>query len=914
MAHADWISSSSRKIQPRAMLTKYDTDKGNTLYDVITDSTISTTVYTKWVSDKDGNITYKNPRGTVLGKGLTIRVTADIDAEAIPTDYFQINGNKDTNGYPVDFTLSNKRIIEEGTISSDLFEINIVKNNTYNCIIKSNNGPMPFTFDIIITKWSIPNTIITLYTPTTGTLTPTLETIFPHIGFDVRFDLVSNNMVTSEMCPLIELPYNGTNELQYGIKTSQFNLQLNKDTPNTGYQYEYINANLIPSQTNPVTGTAVNTFGSSFIYITIDSEKLNITKGDIYYIKCNVNITSDNDDNISKNLLYTLGIKGQALKDNYSFDINKNFTISSRFVANSDTEDSCIRLIFYIGLKYTNTTNVYYTINDLFIVNLTSIYGSGNEPSTYKCDKYMDISEDKTYIEYYGERIGNKLFDFSLVTKSKFIVDNVDNEYIDFGIKLDKETSFTRLGNFYVTGSDYNEISNTFNIELKDNTKLLQENIMPLIDTTSISNNASIQELFNLVINKQMSSAIGLDFSDFDIGDKPYSLPSIQYPINQTYFNVYKKLCEAFLINIFQDITNIRGLDLTLVTSSNFYEIHNNQCYSLKLYNNIDNSVSNVSYETLKYKSAGGSFATEAQGDLQYTLLDGYMEAYDYKDNKGKATLYTGYSSIFDPVAYRLLVPKLTSDGNTISGTIAIDSSKYDSNKDYLIKILGAKAEFIDGQTNSGDYVPSSDGKTKKYIHTKNDGTEVLVDSTDSLSDNDYSFVAYSQINNIDAKSSGNNIVFSYSITFDAKAESYNNKYIHNSTPIPLQAYIITCYLGAYKVVLVSQEREKTNTTTQTFTSGNGNLYKSGENEFIQTDSKVGNTEMSIAAYNADKILTGFSRNRAVAELEWIGSPYVNINNIIKLDNGLDYRVYYIEHKIDGGYRQKLKLVQKEDS
>ena len=63
-----------------------------------------------------------------------------------------------------------------------------------------------------------------------------------------------------------------------------------------------------------------------------------------------------------------------------------------------------------------------------------------------------------------------------------------------------------------------------------------------------------------------------------------------------------------------------------------------------------------------------------------------------------------------------------------------------------------------------------------------------------------------------------------------------------------------------------------------------------------------------------DYILSNFAKNKSVVELEWIGSPYICINDIIKLDNGLDYRVYYIEHKIDGGYRQKLKLVQKEGS
>ena len=71
---------------------------------------------------------------------------------------------------------------------------------------------------------------------------------------------------------------------------------------------------------------------------------------------------------------------------------------------------------------------------------------------------------------------------------------------------------------------------------------------------------------------------------------------------------------------------------------------------------------------------------------------------------------------------------------------------------------------------------------------------------------------------------------------------------------------------------------------------------------------------MSIAAYNANKILKEFRTNKSVVELEWIGSPYIRLNDVIKLDNGLSYRVYYIENKIDGGYRQKLKLVQKEDS
>ena len=902
MAHIDWTKSSSRVVQPRALLNKYDTDNGNIIYDATNQS--SNTV--KWITDKDGYVTGVDSNGVKTEDGLKIQCMADVSASATSSNYLQIVGDKASNGYPVDFQITNVGLKNDDQTA---ITFNMTNNNSYNCIIKhDNNNEFPINFYVTILKWSIPNKTLYVFTD------DNIETVITHIGFDVRFDLVGNGMVASAMTPLIEMPYDGTNDLQYGIKTSQFNLTLNKDTPNTGYQYDI------------ETKKIYNGFG---FYSNVTTD----TRPSDDFLKGIVSKYNPTDDGFfikGNKYYYSIGLKVEASNSSLTRKFANVFMyadLEPGHIGSKIFESGVLILqkvqaydmftgiwdcdVVAGGLRYgalipeirngdvvsDMTMGTYKPI----MIDLTSIFGKGNEPTIDWCNQ--NITRDKDGNVTISGKIGYeteiKKFNYSFVSKSKFIVENVNNEYVSFGLKLDTENKFTDIGRYFVTATDYNENGKTFNVAFKDNTKLLQENTIPLLDTTSISSSPSINELFNQFINKRANNDIDINFNKFDFENR-YYLPSVQYPLNQTYFQTYKKLCEATLANIYQDVTNIRNLILSSAYTPVTYEIHNNQCYSLKLYNNINNSVNNVSYETLKYLNTGSPFSIEKQGDLQYTLLDGYMEVDDYDKYGDNTQLLDGYSWAVDLFADRCLVPKLSSTGNTIKGTLTISLSNYNSNKEYSIKILGARAEFIDGQTNSGSYVPSSDGKKKKYLHTKNDGTEVLVDDVSGLTDNDYSLVAYSSMDNLNIQSSGDSVIFNYTS-------------IYYAGPIIKQKYADCYYLGAYKIVLVSQELGH-NTITQTFTTGNGNLYKTGENEFIQTDSKVGDTGMSIAAYNANKILKEFRTNKSVVELEWIGSPYIRLNDVIKLDNWLSYRVYYIENKIDGGYRQKLKLVQKEDS
>ena len=915
MAHIDWTKSSSRVVQPKALLNKYDTDKGNIIYGV--NYQHSNTV--KWITDKDGYVTGVDSNGVKTEDGLRIECTADVTASATSSNYLQIVGDKASNGYPVDFQITNVGLKNDDQTA---ITFNMTNNNSYNCIIKhDSNNEFPINFYVTILKWSIPNK--TLYVLTDDNI----ETVITHIGFDVRFDLIENGMVASAMNPLIEMPYDGTNDLQYGIKTSQFNLTLNKDTPNTGYQYDIkINEiyNEFGSYSNVTTDTIhPNSIPKGIIYKLGYTDASFFIKGNKYYYSIGLKVEASNSlltgkfANVAMRAVKDLDYTGSTIFESEVLILQK-VQAYDMFTGIWDCDVVANGLVCYALINEIKNGDV---VSDMtmgmlkpIMIDLTSIFGKGNEPTIDWCNQ--NITRDKDGNVTISGKIGYeteiKKFNYSFVSKSKFIVENVNNEYVSFGLKLDTENKFTDIGRYFVTATDYDDNGKTFNVTFKDNTKLLQENTVPFLDTTSISNSPTVNELFNQFINKRANNDIGIDFNGFDLKNR-YYLPSVQYPLNQTYFQTYKKLCEATLVNIYQDVTNIRNLILSSAYTPVTYEIHNNQCYSFKLYNNINNSVNNVSCETLKYLNTGSPFSIEKQGDLQYTLLDGYMEVDEYDEYGDNTQLLDGYSWAADLFADRCLVPKLSSAGNTMKGTFTINLSNYNSNKEYSIKILGARAEFIDGQTNSGSYVPSSDGKKKKYLHTKSDGTKVLVDDVSGLTDNDYSLVEYALLDNINIQSSGDNIIFNYTITFQAKADSRNNTSLYYAGPILKQKYADCYYLGAYKIVLVSQELGH-NTITQTFTTGNGNIYETGENEFIQTDSKVGDTGMSIAAYNANKILKEFRTNKSVVELEWIGSPYIRLNDVIKLDNGLSYRVYYIENKIDGGYRQKLKLVQKEDS
>lgn len=919
MAHIDWTKSSSRVVQPKALLNKYDTDNGNIIYNATNQS--SNTV--KWITDKDGYITGVDSNGVKTEDGLKIQCMADVSASATSSNYLQIVGDKASNGYPVDFQITNVGLKNDDQTA---ITFNMTNNNSYNCIIKhDSNNEFPINFYVTILKWSLPNK--TLYVLTDDNI----ETVITHIGFDVRFDLVGNGMVASAMNPLIEMPYDGTNDLQYGIKTSQFNLTLNKDTPNTGYQYN-IEINEI-----------YNGFG---IYSNVTTD----TRPSVGFQKGIVSKFNDTDDGFfikGNKYYYSIGLKVEASNSSLTRKFANVFMYADLEIGNigSTIFESEVLILQKVqaydmftgiwdcdvvagGLRYgalipeirngdvvsDMTMGTYKPI----MIDLTSIFGKGNEPTIDWCNQ--NITRDKDGNVTISGKIGYeteiKKFNYSFVSKSKFIVENVNNEYVSFGLKLDTENKFTDIGRYFVTATDYNENGKTFNVTFKDNTKLLQENIMPVIAYAS-ADIKTTNELFNRYINNNLKDRLELEFGTFDLINL-YSLPRVQYPYNVSYMSIYKKLCETVLTNIYQDVTNIRWLTIQSAETPGTYEIHNNQCYSLKLYNNINNSVNNISYNTLTYNDSQDVVdRTDKVIGPIYTTTLGYMNAQKREKDETYQQIVSWETVTHSPGAYLyILIPKISSE--TIEFVLPI--SDYDVNRTYSLLIYGARARYITDEHLT--YVPSEDGIIKKYIHIDENGNEVLVNNVNSLSDSDYQ-----EIKNIDILSSKQTVsddkttaVLTFKISFNSIIDSYENstkkyKRIISSASLS-HTYYDENYLGVYRAVLMSTGPEslKKTTVTQTFTTGNGNLYETGENEFIQTDSTVGDTGMSIAAYNANKILKEFRTNKSVVELEWIGSPYIRLNDVIKLDNGLSYRVYYIENKIDGGYRQKLKLVQKEDS
>ena len=107
------------------------------------------------MTDKDGYVTGIDSNGVKTEDGLRIECTANVNASATSQNYLQIVGDKASNGYPVDFQITNVGLKNDDQTA---ITFNMTNNNSYNCIIKhDNDNEFPINFYLTILKWSIPN-------------------------------------------------------------------------------------------------------------------------------------------------------------------------------------------------------------------------------------------------------------------------------------------------------------------------------------------------------------------------------------------------------------------------------------------------------------------------------------------------------------------------------------------------------------------------------------------------------------------------------------------------------------------------------------------------------------------------------------------------------------------------------------
>lgn len=929
MAHTDWTNSSSRVIKAKAIARAYDSFSAT------------------FTIGKSGESLNTNNNGNCH---ITIGVRIGGNSKNV-AKYIQITGNKVRNEYPIDFTITNARYYESN--GEELFEKNISGNNSTDCIIDFKEYSVPREFDIVITKWSKPNCqlqedSITLVSP------------------NIEFDLIECGMLSSFETD-IGLPYDGTNQLQYGIKTSSDSIELTKDLKNTGVQtlplsdamfstFEYGKkytygwneytqarrtwsdkivedgiAGILESIDDNYNSTSGTYLSTALLGEFRSTNYKNVIQNHVYFAACSLNsnvyyLTGGTKKNyVTKNMRVTFEY-GNGIHDEFVYDTTQNnnnqFYYYSTYYkyttapSGNDPVALSVRANTIYG-QITNDKQYYYNVRvaNIVMLDLTDLYGEGSEPTKDWCDHNIVYNSFTNTLTIAGKSyiVGN---DIGIITRSEMLTKLDNKPYIEFSMALDSEFNYTKIGNYFIDSVDYDENSPKFTARLKDNTKLLEENELPQINVNDINITGegyvykSINKLFNNYINNQLELDLDLQL-DQDISND-ISINTATYASNMPYSVAYNRFCEALGAYIIQDITNIHRIKFLHYSKNDWstYNINTNQCVSFQRYNKVDNAITNVSVEAREFdlSNAGEIIQYTGYDTIYPTRLEGYID--ETKDADEDIEIHNSAS-----ISYPLLISKLDPAGNTITGTITIPLSEYNSHSEYYIELYGARAKytcdinlaFITSQTG----VPSgTNDETKNYI--KEDGS--IVTSISNLSDNDFNKIKWVNSSYV-IRIQNSTVYFDYSLSFRRVNDAVGNSKI--SQGLLTGEKIEEEYLGAYKVVLTGYDYSSKSTTFN-YTNGQGNTYKLSNNEFVQIGGKYIDRSTTYAnaplVYDkiASKILEEYGHNKKIVKLEWVGSPYIKIFDLIVLDNSDTYRVHYIRNKYDGGYRQVLYLVQED--
>ena len=923
MAHLDWVNQSSRVIQAKANAVAYNA--AGLSFNLLNNP--------QYTTDNNGNV------NSINGSYFSFECIANTN-KTNPLRYIQIVGDKKTNGYPVDFQISNTRVrteLEE--------EVNYMftNNSKMDCVIDFKNKSLPDRFDVIITRWSKPNVTLDVNS-------------ISYIGLNVSFDLIENQMLSTFETER-GLCYDGSSELSYGLKVNEQTLELNKDKGNS---LSYVNKKNIIDVSNILDYHYV--FLDKYNVFSIVNNKYNVNieymygQGNyanfnrytfkpthIYYITSkNAVIIKDANANIVNRKQIVLSVH---LSNNPDTLQDKQPIQNGQFLSRTNTQAyELMSFIYkctneyefkaYTGFKYlvdisevqSGQRNYEMEIysKDFAFLDLTAIYGEGNEPTKEWCDTNIVCSSKDGKITIQGNEYWyTKDFSIVPVAHSKMLIRLENKPYIQFSTKLDIEKEYTPLACYYVDNFEYKESSSKFTLTLKDNLKLLTDNNVGLIELGDLSADGTtptVNKLFNQYINKSLNTYLGLNI-DQDISrdiSRDISLPMPKYEKNVPYSNLYNNLCYCLMSYIISDEEDINRIYYVNSDSPlTYYQINTNRCYSLDINNNISNAITSVNITTKTFNDGNQELITKAFDNPQVTIFRGYISP-----NTPEDTNYSQNYSLFKQV----LIPALKDSGNNIvneiNGSVTVSKDKFYSYDNVVLQVYVARAKYtfkvyaLFNIEVTG--VPSADGSTKNYIHN---GTETVTTVND-LNDNDYSFAGWCNVNYY-TEDSGDNVKINFTITLDESR--VNNDTFANSTissfdtvidPIIGKTLVDENFIGAYNVYVFGVNNTSTDNTVLYTNGYSGNNIEIKNNYFMQNGSKYytgnWNTSPQTDYYVANKIIEEFKNGKSIVELEWVGSPYIKLYNTIRLDNNKDYRVHYIKNIYDGGFRQKLKLVEKE--
>lgn len=923
MAHKDWLKA-SRRVFTKVEVTPYGEDYGTYFY---------------------AQLEYDVFQGTFI-------VQPTNGAPQSTTRYLQITGNKIDNDYPVDIEIKSRS-------TGDSFKI--IGNSKLDCIIDFGEEiDITEGLEIKVTKFykgkinkdAVTNIsfkisydvadLLKSYDIQNGTVYDGES----EIGYGIKENNSTLNIIKDKknkgICPTnfsVEnvIAENGLSTLNVGqtedngvmidgIKTYTTGTYAGSTIDGTYYNMCSLNPVM------PMTNNKYWSDKNSYVILTAEvynptSEELD-ARMRLWFYGYDPNYNSDNRKIINGPIVKLQSMqwtKIAYLVPNNNIEYSVNINQSIHIAINKFVENVQIR---NVGCSFISGNNI----------SLLGIPTQTNIPDNIKIDGNKIV-------------VYNSLKEYNLISRSELInrgthiiikvrtdgetVDEYDPT--DTSIIIGKTRSWTTICNLWVKNIEYDENDLDVRLTLTDIFGLMSS----IYEGTQLRQKEgdsyqlyTVQEYLYTIIkdfnDKILKQPTSIDFEGLKVDA---FLPTLVDRRGETYFTIVDDASKASNTYISQDYSNNKATLRTNVYTGliSKYHITNDECYSITDKRRNQNNVSRVIVNSVDIESN----STQTSNIL--AISDSFTECTfkGYTDNEFN-TIYDlilptgkdGFKMAFNPF--------IVMDEIDVSGTITVPKSEYSKYQNVNIGLLCATAYrqtsenfgigytlTVDGEVNAPEHSTVGiisigvDASPRQYAYLDSDNNEQHSTDISLVGDNSLTLLTPTRSTLKMTQEDENTVTFEYSIKYDPMlytSSMFGEQFKSNNGTLEsiFSWRFYQRYLGAYKVALFGKDISYTTTENEYGVQG-GNQVTVPINLFIQQGATVygDTTDIPVSAVIGENIYNEFKNGKKVAKIEYIGSPYLKLYDIITLENGIEYILMNIKTSSRGGFKQTLTLVEK---
>lgn len=871
------------------------------------------------------------------------------DVDIVPTSrYLQISGNKNTNDFPVDFSIKN---------NSNGKEVVVVGNSKVDCIVDF--GEEVVITDglyIKITKWSKPYSSVKL----------------SYVGFRVNFDAsdLFRTYSIDDGCN-----YDGGDSFSYGVKSNTGSLELYKDKKNKGsvktatkeevdniltsriFSYTHSNTTVVDEG---IVIDGVKTyyiknnedFNGNFLHIIrpidwnydrlnsgyglVSFDVYNDSNEDLYINPVMKFICKDGADNYKWKVFQFVGagkdivFVGAKTKQRVSYIYsNKNNPVDNLYIRKEGA--NYLYFDVYNKNKVRIKTGDGYDNSTLYKFNISNIY-CGIMTDTQV--ENLSLSQNTNYGNkvYYDSNL-NKIIVLDPSQKPCKLKSKIESivQGVMPNIKISVATAgdtFKQLCNMWVTDYNYDQNGITTSFKLSDIFYVLQKITHNGILLKEYKN-VLVDEYTTICLQKGFLSdvdlieSLNLDYNHINVNNTPNIeavIPMCIDKIGENYFDILNDSSIATNTFLIQDQ---KDDDLSFIycnkeQRNDKFDILNTECYTISDKRNEKNSIKRIDISCVVVDE--NQYSEEMQNNIIYEdedFTESSFKCYLLKDIKTEKDYYEG--SIFEES-----IPYIMMKDISISGEAKIPFSLYKKYNKFTVALKCATAyrTYINYYSDIDIVGEIAGGQSERLYLQKIDEENETVEYTKDLSkieDTQTTItVGTSQIEYV----SGDSEYVTLKYTLNKSPYNYKSmfggQFMSISYLLPGEENLFTKYiqkyLGAYKVVILGGNRDY-DVSDVSYSDISGKTLDISSNTFIQQNGYIyGDNDSNLPFVLAKDIYDEYKNGKKIVKIDYIGSPYLKVYDIITLENGISYRILKITHISNGGgFKQQIIAMEKEN-